>query len=120
MHGVCGGIKDPEGVFPSILGHEGAGIVESIGEGVVSVSPGFLFIFFFAFKTSKTFHDAHSDCSLRSPTKKKTSSSYLMIKQMCVYVFLIFKQNILHIPVKFEKLFKYVKSASQYEKLVVF
>jgi S-(hydroxymethyl)glutathione dehydrogenase/alcohol dehydrogenase len=25
---------DPEGVFPSILGHEGGGIVESVGEGV--------------------------------------------------------------------------------------
>ena len=25
---------DPEGVFPSILGHEGGGVVESVGEGV--------------------------------------------------------------------------------------
>lgn len=31
---------DPEGKFPSVLGHEGAGIVESIGEGVTSVKPG--------------------------------------------------------------------------------
>ena len=31
---------DPEGVFPCVLGHEGAGIVESIGEGVTSVKPG--------------------------------------------------------------------------------
>lgn len=31
---------DPEGAFPSILGHEGAGIVESVGEGVVNVKPG--------------------------------------------------------------------------------
>jgi S-(hydroxymethyl)glutathione dehydrogenase/alcohol dehydrogenase len=31
---------DPEGVFPSILGHEGGGIVESIGEGVTSVNVG--------------------------------------------------------------------------------
>ncbi len=31
---------DPEGVFPAILGHEGGGIVESIGEGVTSVSIG--------------------------------------------------------------------------------
>ena len=27
-------------IFPCILGHEGAGIVESIGEGVTSVTPG--------------------------------------------------------------------------------
>lgn len=32
--------KDPEGIFPSILGHEGGGIVESVGEGVTSVKPG--------------------------------------------------------------------------------
>ncbi|QBF83043.1 S-(hydroxymethyl)glutathione dehydrogenase/class III alcohol dehydrogenase [Shewanella maritima] len=28
---------DPEGVFPAILGHEGGGIVEMVGEGVTSV-----------------------------------------------------------------------------------
>lgn len=32
--------KDPEGVFPAILGHEGGGIVESVGEGVTDVKPG--------------------------------------------------------------------------------
>ncbi|MGF1702365.1 S-(hydroxymethyl)glutathione dehydrogenase/class III alcohol dehydrogenase [Photobacterium makurazakiensis] len=31
---------DPEGIFPCILGHEGGGIVESIGEGVTSVQVG--------------------------------------------------------------------------------
>ncbi|MDF1758579.1 MAG: S-(hydroxymethyl)glutathione dehydrogenase/class III alcohol dehydrogenase [Legionellaceae bacterium] len=31
---------DPEGIFPVILGHEGAGIVEQIGEGVTSVAVG--------------------------------------------------------------------------------
>lgn len=31
---------DPEGVFPAILGHEGGGIVEQIGEGVTSVAVG--------------------------------------------------------------------------------
>ncbi len=31
---------DPEGRFPAILGHEGGGIVESIGEGVTSVAVG--------------------------------------------------------------------------------
>lgn len=31
---------DPEGLFPVVLGHEGGGIVESIGEGVTSVKPG--------------------------------------------------------------------------------
>lgn len=31
---------DPEGVFPSILGHEGAGVVVEVGEGVGSVAVG--------------------------------------------------------------------------------
>ncbi|GHD63644.1 S-(hydroxymethyl)glutathione dehydrogenase/class III alcohol dehydrogenase [Jeongeupia chitinilytica] len=31
---------DSEGVFPAILGHEGAGIVEAVGEGVTSVAVG--------------------------------------------------------------------------------
>lgn len=31
---------DPEGLFPSILGHEAGCIVESVGEGVLSVQPG--------------------------------------------------------------------------------
>ena len=32
--------SDPEGVFPVVLGHEGAGIVVEVGEGVTSVVPG--------------------------------------------------------------------------------
>ena len=32
--------SDPEGIFPSILGHEGSGVVESVGEGVTSCKVG--------------------------------------------------------------------------------
>ncbi|ACE85528.1 S-(hydroxymethyl)glutathione dehydrogenase/class III alcohol dehydrogenase [Cellvibrio japonicus] len=31
---------DPEGVFPAVLGHEGAGIVEAVGPGVTSLAVG--------------------------------------------------------------------------------
>jgi len=31
---------DPEGLFPSVLGHEGAGVVVEVGEGVTSVAEG--------------------------------------------------------------------------------
>jgi len=31
---------DPEGLFPAILGHEGAGIVREVGPGVASLRPG--------------------------------------------------------------------------------
>jgi S-(hydroxymethyl)glutathione dehydrogenase/alcohol dehydrogenase len=32
--------KDPEGLFPSIMGHEGAGVVVEIGPGVTMLKPG--------------------------------------------------------------------------------
>src|SRR3954463_13969060 len=31
---------DPSGYAPAVLGHEGAGIVDAVGEGVTSVAPG--------------------------------------------------------------------------------
>lgn len=31
---------DPEGLFPAVLGHEGAGVVVEVGEGVTSLQPG--------------------------------------------------------------------------------
>ena len=44
--GVCGSDlhvlhgRSPVAVFPLVLGHEGAGVVEEVGEGVVDVRPG--------------------------------------------------------------------------------
>ena len=31
---------DPEGLFPSVLGHKGAGVVVEVGPGVTSVAEG--------------------------------------------------------------------------------
>src|SRR5918997_498472 len=31
---------DPEGLFPAIMGHEGAGVIVEVGAGVTSVKPG--------------------------------------------------------------------------------
>ena len=35
--GLAGRLGD---IFPVVLGHEGGGIVESVGEGVTTVKPG--------------------------------------------------------------------------------
>jgi len=32
--------EDPEGLFPAILGHEGAGVVVEVGAGVTTLAPG--------------------------------------------------------------------------------
>ena len=39
MHSTLSG-EDPEGIFPSVLGHEGGGVVEAVGAGVTSVKVG--------------------------------------------------------------------------------
>lgn len=31
---------DPEGIFPAVLGHEGAGVVVEVGDGVTDLAPG--------------------------------------------------------------------------------
>ncbi|KAG1445557.1 hypothetical protein G6F56_009871 [Rhizopus delemar] len=40
MHILFLVLVNPEGIFPAILGHEGGGIVESVGEGVTDVAVG--------------------------------------------------------------------------------
>ena len=32
--------KDPEGIFPAVMGHEGGAIVLEVGQGVATVKPG--------------------------------------------------------------------------------
>src|SRR5437764_10646286 len=39
---------DPSGYAPCVLGHEGAGVVEAVGEGVESLAPGDLVVTLFS------------------------------------------------------------------------
>src|SRR5471030_1145660 len=47
---------DPTGYSPCVLGHEGAGVVEDIGEGVTSVRAGDRVITLFAPECGKCLH----------------------------------------------------------------
>lgn len=38
---------DPEGVFPCVLGHEGSGIVESVGEDVTEFKAGIVLLLYY-------------------------------------------------------------------------
>ena len=47
---------DPSGYAPTVLGHEGAGVVERVGEDVTSVAPGDHVITLFAPECGQCFH----------------------------------------------------------------
>src|ERR1700753_2605627 len=47
---------DPSGYAPTVLGHEGAGVVEQVGEGVTSVRPGDLVVTLFSPQCRECIH----------------------------------------------------------------
>src|SRR6476660_4549524 len=47
---------DPSGYAPTVLGHEGAGVVEAVGEGVTLVKPGDHVITLFAPECGECIH----------------------------------------------------------------
>jgi S-(hydroxymethyl)glutathione dehydrogenase/alcohol dehydrogenase len=47
---------DPSGYAPTVLGHEGAGIVEKVGDGVTSVAPGDLVVTLFSPQCRECIH----------------------------------------------------------------
>jgi S-(hydroxymethyl)glutathione dehydrogenase / alcohol dehydrogenase len=55
---INGTIPNP---FPSVLGHEGAGIVEQIGEGVTHVKPGDHVVLSFVPQCGECFHCVHDE-----------------------------------------------------------
>src|SRR4029079_13631945 len=50
---------DPSGYAPAVLGHEGAGVVEAVGEGVGSLAPGDHVVTLFSPQCRQGAHSLH-------------------------------------------------------------
>jgi S-(hydroxymethyl)glutathione dehydrogenase / alcohol dehydrogenase len=83
MCGVChtdiytaSGI-DPSGYAPTVLGHEGAGVVEAVGEGVRSVAPGDHVITLFSPECGECIHCVSPRTNLCLAIREEQNKGYL-------------------------------------------
>src|SRR6201990_1257258 len=68
---------DPSGYAPTVLGHEGAGFVEKVGEGVSSVSPGDLVVTLFSPQCRECVHCLSPDTNLCLAIRDMQNQGYL-------------------------------------------
>ncbi len=68
---------DPSGYAPTVLGHEGAGYVERVGEGVRSVSPGDLVVTLFSPQCRECIHCRSSETNLCLAIREQQNLGYL-------------------------------------------
>src|ERR1700749_2649652 len=68
---------DPSGYAPTVLGHEGAGFVENVGEGVTSVSPGDLVVTLFSPQCRECVHCLSPDTNLCLAIRDQQNQGYL-------------------------------------------
>jgi S-(hydroxymethyl)glutathione dehydrogenase/alcohol dehydrogenase len=68
---------DPSGYAPTVLGHEGAGFVEKVGEGVSSVSPGDLVVTLFSPQCRECIHCLSPDTNLCLAIRDQQNKGYL-------------------------------------------
>ena len=68
---------DPSGYAPTVLGHEGAGYVEMVGEGVSSVSPGDLVVTLFSPQCRECVHCLSPDTNLCLAIRDQQNQGYL-------------------------------------------
>jgi S-(hydroxymethyl)glutathione dehydrogenase/alcohol dehydrogenase len=68
---------DPSGYAPTVLGHEGAGIVERIGEGVSTLSPGDLVVTLFSPQCRECVHCLSPDTNLCLAIREQQNLGYL-------------------------------------------
>jgi S-(hydroxymethyl)glutathione dehydrogenase/alcohol dehydrogenase len=68
---------DPSGYAPTVLGHEGAGIVERVGEDVTSVSQGDLVVTLFSPQCRECIHCLSPDTNLCLAIRDQQNKGYL-------------------------------------------
>jgi S-(hydroxymethyl)glutathione dehydrogenase/alcohol dehydrogenase len=68
---------DPSGYAPTVLGHEGAGFVEKVGEDVSSVSPGDLVVTLFSPQCRECVHCLSPDTNLCLAIRDQQNKGYL-------------------------------------------
>jgi S-(hydroxymethyl)glutathione dehydrogenase / alcohol dehydrogenase len=68
---------DPSGYAPTVLGHEGAGFVEKVGDGVSSVSPGDLVVTLFSPQCRECVHCLSPDTNLCLAIRDQQNQGFL-------------------------------------------
>ena len=68
---------DPSGYAPTVLGHEGAGVVERVGAGVTSVSPGDHVVTLFSPQCRKCIHCLSPRTNLCLAIREQQNQGYL-------------------------------------------
>ncbi len=68
---------DPSGYAPAVLGHEGAGVVEAVGEGVTSVAPGDHVVTLFSPQCGKCIHCRDPRTNLCLAIREQQNKGYL-------------------------------------------
>jgi S-(hydroxymethyl)glutathione dehydrogenase / alcohol dehydrogenase len=68
---------DPSGYAPTVLGHEGAGVVEAVGEGVTSVAPGDHVVTLFSPQCRECIHCVSDRTNLCLAIREQQNRGYL-------------------------------------------
>jgi S-(hydroxymethyl)glutathione dehydrogenase/alcohol dehydrogenase len=68
---------DPSGYAPTVLGHEGAGVVERVGEGVTSVAPGDHVVTLFSPQCRECVHCVDPRTNLCLAIREQQNQGYL-------------------------------------------
>src|SRR5205823_2764190 len=68
---------DPSGYAPTVLGHEGAGVVEAVGEGVTSLQPGDHVVTLFSPQCRECIHCTSPKTNLCLAIREQQNKGYL-------------------------------------------